>query len=110
MFIDATKDHEDRRRPNHGEEEEPSHVQSNPIGVDQTIPSASGAKLKTKLRNGKDILNYEPPLTRYQARWLKDALLSFVALTCGKIDYGAYVEGLDEIGNGVVTLLAFNQA
>ena len=81
-----------------------------PNGVQPTIPIPSGAKLKTKLRNGKDVLNYEPPLTRLQARRFKDTLLSFVALICGKIDYGAYDEGLDEIGNRVVTLLAFNQA
>ena len=85
----------------------PNQAHFNPHGVQPTIPSASGAKLKTKLRNGKDVLNYEPPLTRYQARRFKDALLSFVALICGKIDYGV---NEDDIGLKMITMVAFKQA
>ena len=67
-------------------------------------------KAKTKLRNGKDILNYEPPLTRFQARRFKDALLSFVGLICCKIDYEALEDDIGDFGKEYVSLIAFKEA
>ena len=99
--FDATKDHEDQARPNHGENIlEPNHAK----------PSPNGVKAKTKLRNGKDILNYEPPLTRYQAKRFKDALLSFVELICVKIDYEAFGDDIGDFGKEYVSLIAFKEA
>ena len=98
---DATKDHEDQAWPNHGDEDnEPNQAKSNPNGV----------KARTKLRNGKDILNYEPPLTRYQAKRFKDALLSFVELICVKIDYEAFGDDIGDFGKEYVSLIAFKEA
>ena len=88
----------------------PSQAHFNPNGVQPTIPSTSGVKAKTKLRNGKDILNYEPPLTRYQARRFKDALLSFVSLICCKIDYEALEDDIGDFGKEFVSLIAFKEA
>ena len=81
-------------------QEEPNHAKPNPNGV----------KAKTKLRNGKDILNYEPPLTRFQARRFKDALLSFVELICVKIDYEAFGDDIGDFGKEYVSLIAFKEA
>ena len=95
-------DMDDHDGPNHSSQH-PRDVQHQSMDV-SSIPN--GAKMKTKLRNGKDVLTYESPITRYQAKRFKDALLSFVELICGKIDYGGLE---DDLGDKLVTLLACQQ-